>query len=59
MTGQLDLFTWAAEQALTAATAATERAHALSGAARRRVEEVASRAYRLVSYWRRFRLGER
>ncbi len=57
MTGQLDLFTWAAEQALTAATAATERAHALRGAARGRVEQAASKAYALVSYWRRFRLG--
>ena len=57
MTGQLDLFTWAAEQALTAATAATEKAHALRGAARRSVEQVATRAYQLVSYWRRYRLG--
>ncbi|MGE4164291.1 MAG: hypothetical protein AB7G23_21450 [Vicinamibacterales bacterium] len=57
MTGQLDLFTWAAEQALTAATAATEKAQALRGAARRSVEQVASKAYQLVSYWRRYRLG--
>ena len=57
MTGQLDLFTWAAERALTAATAATERAQALRGAARRSVEKVASTAYQLVAYWRQFRLG--
>lgn len=57
MTGQLSLFDWAAEQALTAATAATERAQVLRGAARRSVEQVASKAYQLVSYWSRFRLG--
>lgn len=57
MSGQLDLFTWAAEQALTAATAATEKATVLRGAARRSVERVASSAYDLVAYWRRYRLG--
>ena len=56
MTGQLDLFTWAAEQALTAATAATEKAHALRGAARRSVERVASQAYAVVAYWRTYRV---
>lgn len=59
MTRQLSLFDWAAEQALTAATAATEKAQVLRGAARRSVEQVASRAYQLVSYWSRFRLGVR
>lgn len=54
MAVQLNLFEWAAEQALTAATAATERAQALRGAARRSVERVASRAYAVVSYWRRY-----
>lgn len=57
MTGQLDLFTWAAEQALTAALAATEKASALRGAARRSVERVAAQAYALVTHWRRYRLG--
>lgn len=56
---QLSLFDWACEQALTAATAATERAHALRGAARRAVEQAASRAYQAVAYWRRYRLGVR
>lgn len=59
MTGQLDLFTWAAEQALTAATAATEKATVLRGAARRSVERVASAAYDVVSYWARFRVVAR
>ena len=59
MTGQLDLFTWAAEQALTVATAATEKAAALRGAARRSVETVASRAYELVAYWRHYRQAVR
>lgn len=56
---QLSLFDWAAEKALTAALAATEKASALRGAARRSVERVAAQAYALVSHWSRFRLAVR
>lgn len=59
MNQQLDLFTWAAETALTAATAATEKAQALRGAARRSVERVAAQAYAVVAHFAHYRQAAR